>query len=259
MDGTPSKPNGNDAPDRPDQTRRDETHPGGRFAGQRVTPQSPSEALQPAAAPPPPIPPSSRWPTLSAFSGLLSFLLIVAIASMSGLVWSRHRMREPGPLAASKVLYIAPGTEVSDIIAQLDRDGVIDSPFMLNAALLLEGNRTKVKAGEYLFKQNVSLRDVIDTLISGKHVLHAITIPEGLTSEQIVERLRDSDILLGDITDLPKEGSLLPETYKVERGAIRAGIVKKMQDAQKSAVDQIWSHRANGLPLRSPYELVTLA
>jgi UPF0755 protein len=259
MDGTPSKPNGNDPPDRPDQSLRDETHPGGRIAGQRVTPQSPNEALQPAAAPPPPIPPSRRRPALSAFSGFLSFLLIAAIASMSGLVWSRHRMHEPGPLAANKVLYIAPGTEVPDIIAELDREGVIDSPFMLNVALLLEGNRSKVKAGEYLFKHNASLRDVIDTLISGKQVLHAITIPEGLTSEQVVERLRDSDVLLGDITDAPKEGSLLPETYKVARGDIRADIVKKMQDAQKRAVDQIWSRRASGLPLRSPYELVILA
>jgi len=257
MDGAPSKPNGNDAPDQPDQTVRDETHLGGRLAGQRVTPQSPSEALQPAAAPP--IPPRRRRPALSAFSGFLTFLLIAAIASMSGLVWSRHRTREPGPLAANKVLYIAPGTDGPDIIAQLDREGVIDSPFMLNVALLLEGNRSKLKAGEYLFKQNASLRDVIDTLISGKQVLHAITIPEGLTSEQIVERLRESDIVVGDITDVPKEGSLLPETYKVARDAVRADIIKLMQDAQKRAVDQIWSRRASGLPLRSPYELVTLA
>ena len=259
MDGTPSKPNGNDAPDRPDQTLRDETHPAGRFSGQRVTPQSPNEALQPAAAPPPPIKPSSRWPTLSAFSGLLTFLLVAAIASMSLLVWSRQRIDERGPLAANKVLYIAPGTEGADIIAELEREGVIDSPFMLNVALLLEGNRSKLKPGEYLFKQNVSLRDVIDTLISGKQVLHAITIPEGLTSEQVVERLRNNDVLLGDITDVPKEGSLLPETYKVARGAVRVDVIKKMQDDQKRAVDQIWSRRANGLPLRSPYELVTLA
>ncbi|MGH6838966.1 MAG: endolytic transglycosylase MltG [Methylocella sp.] len=259
MDGTPSKPNGNDAPDRPDQTLRDETRRGGRFTGQRVTPQSPNEALQPAAAPPPPIKPSSRWPTLSAFSGLLTFLLIAAIASMSGLVWSRHRMHEPGPLATNKVLYIAPGTEGPEIIAQLDQEGVIDSPFLLNIELLLEGNRSKVKAGEYLFKQNASLRDVIDTLVSGKQVLHAVTIPEGLTSEQIAERIRESDILLGDITDVPKEGSLLPETYKVLRGAARADVIKKMQDAQKRIVDQIWSSRASGLPLRSPFELVTLA
>jgi UPF0755 protein len=257
MDGTPSNPNGNDAPDRPGQTLPNETHPGARFAGQRVTPQSPNEALQPAAAPP--IPPSRRRPMLSAFSGFLSFLLIMAIASMSGLVWSRHRIDKPGPLAANKVLYIAPGTEVPDIIAELDREGVIDSPFMLNVALLLEGNRSKVKAGEYLFKQNASLSDVIDTLVSGKQVLHAITIPEGLTSEQIVERLRTSDILVGDITDVPKEGSMLPETYKVARDAVRVDVIKKMQDAQKRAVDQIWSRRASGLPLRSPYELVTLA
>ncbi len=257
MDGAPSKPNGNDAPDQRDQTVRDETHPGGRLAGQRATPQSPNEALQPAAAPP--IPPSRRRPALSAFSGFLSFLLVAAIASMSGLVWSRHRAHEPGPLAADKILYIAPGTEVPDIIAELNREGVIDSPFMLNVALLLEGNRSKVKAGEYLFKHNASLSDVIDTLVSGKQVLHAITIPEGLTSEQIVERLRNSDILVGDITDLPKEGSMLPETYKVARDAVRVDVIKKMQDAQKRAVDQIWARRANGLPLRSPYELVTLA
>jgi UPF0755 protein len=257
MDGTPSQPNGNDAPDERDQAVRDETHPGGRLAGQRVTPQSPNEALQPAAAPP--IPPSRRRPALSAFSGFLSFLLVAAIASMSGLVWSRHRAHEPGPLAANKVLYIAPGTEVPDIIAELNREGVIDSPFMLNVTLLLEGNRSKVRAGEYLFKQNASLSDVIDTLVSGKQVLHAITIPEGLTSEQIVERLRNSDILVGDITDLPKEGSMLPETYKVARDTVRVDVIKKMQDAQKRAVDQIWARRANGLPLRSPFELVTLA
>ncbi|WP_026606005.1 endolytic transglycosylase MltG [Methylocapsa acidiphila] len=232
----------------------------GRFSGQRVTPQSPNEALQPEAAPPPPpIPPSRRRPALSALSGFLTFLLLLAVAAVFGVVWSQQRLREPGPLAADKVLYITPGAEVADIIAELDREGVIDSPVSLNLALLIEGNRSKVKAGEYLFKQSASLRDVIDTLVSGKQVLHAITIPEGLTSEQIVERLRENDVLLGEVKDLPKEGSLLPETYKVARGTSRSDVVKKMQDDQKRVVDQIWARRAADLPLRSPYELVILA
>ena len=141
----------------------------------------------------------------------------MAIASIAGLTWSQHRLREPGPLDTNKVVYIAPGTEVPDIIAALERDSVINSPFLLNATLLVEGNRSKVKAGEYLFKKNASLRDVIDTLVTGKQVLHAITVPEGLTSEQIVERLKENDILIGDVIDVPKEGSLLPETYKVSR------------------------------------------
>lgn len=251
----PFNPNGTEMPDSPGR----ETPLTSLRERPRVTPRSPKEALQPDAPPPPPIPPSRRRPGLSAFSGFLSFLLIAAIAALAALAWGEHRMREPGPLTASKVVYISPGTEVADIIAELEREGVVDSPFLLNMALLVEGNRSKVKAGEYLFKQNASLREVIDTLVSGKQVLHAITIPEGLTSEQIVERLRESDILVGEIIDLPKEGSLLPETYKFARGTPRADIVKKMQDDQKRAVDLIWARRASGLPLRSPYELVTLA
>jgi len=192
-------------------------------------------------------------------SGLLSFLLVLAVASVGGLIWSQHRLHAPGPLTSDKVVYIAPGTEVPDIIAALERDEVIDSPFLLNATLLAEGNRSKVKAGEYLFRQNASLRDVIDTLVSGKQVLHSITVPEGLTSEQVVERLKDNDILLGDVIDIPKEGTLLPETYKVTRGTLRADVVRKMQEDQKRAVDQIWARRAANLPLRSPYELVILA
>lgn len=251
-----SKPDGKDAPE---QAPRDGTQQPARLGGRRATPRSPKEALQPDAAPPPPVPASRKRPRLSAFSGFLSFLLLLALGSMAGLVWGEHRMHEPGPLEAGKVIYIAPGTEVPDIIAKLDREGIIDSPFLFNIALLVEGTRSKVKAGEYLFKQNISLQEVIDLLVSGKQVLHAITIPEGLTSDQIVERLRESDILIGEITDVPKEGSLLPETYKVARGAVRADVIKKMQDDHKRVVDQIWAHRTPGLPLRSPYELVTLA
>src|SRR5450631_1703206 len=148
----PPKPDGNAVPESA-HALRGENRLDGRFAAQRMTPQSPNEALQPETAPPPPpIPPSRKRPTLSAFSGFLSFLLVAALVSMFGLVWSQQRLRAPGPLTASKVLYIAPGTEVPDIIAQLDHEGVIDSPFLLNIELLLEGNRSKVKAGEYLFK-----------------------------------------------------------------------------------------------------------
>jgi UPF0755 protein len=254
-------PNGdrNDLPKNGEPLSRPEKQQAGRFAGQRMTPRSPKEALQPDTPPPPPIPPSRRHPALSAMSGFLSFVLAVAIASVSVLMWTQHRLHEPGPLNADKVVYIVPGTESSDIIGTLERDGVIDSPFLLNATLWVEGNHSKVKAGEYQFKQAASLRDVIDTLVSGKQVLHNITIPEGLTSEQIVERLKENDVLIGDVIEIPKEGSLLPETYKELRGTVRVNVIREMQDHQRRLVDQIWAHRTANLPLRSPYELITLA
>ncbi len=221
--------------------------------------RTPREALQPDDAPPPPPKPSRRRPALSAFSGFLSFLLIAAVAGAALFVWSQEQMRAPGPLVVDKVVQIAPRTEVYEIISQLERDGVISNSLLLNAALVIEGNRSKIKAGEYLFKQNASLRDVIDTLISGREILHSITIPEGLTSEQIIQRLKENDLLSGDVREIPKEGTLLPDTYRVARGMSRADLVRKMQEDQKRVLDQVWARRASDIPLRSSFELLTLA
>jgi UPF0755 protein len=80
-----------------------------------------------------------------------------------------------------------------------------------------------------------------------------------LTSEQIVNRLQQNDVLLGEIRQMPKEGSLLPETYKVPRGMSRNEVIRRMQEDERKLVEQVWAHRAPDLILRSPYELVTLA
>src|SRR4051795_1916473 len=149
-----------------------------QFHGERHTPaaqertllprrglQSPNEALQPEPAPLPPPRRRRRQGLLAGLSGFLSFLLIACVAGVLALVGGLQRIREPGPLATDKVLFIAPGTDVPEIIAQLEREGVIDSPMMMNAALVIEGNRSKLKAGEYLFHQHASLRDVIDVVV----------------------------------------------------------------------------------------------
>ncbi len=228
-----------------------------RFFSRRMTLQSPNEALQPELPPPPP--PRKRRPRLSAMSGFLSFLLLISIAGMFAVIWGAQRLHEPGPLTADKVVYIAPGTDFGDIVAQLEAESVIDNPLIFHFAVMASGKRSKIKAGEYLFKQQASIHDVIDVLVSGRQVLHSVTIPEGLTSEQIVERLRHNDLLLGDIREIPKEGSLLPETYKVPRGMSRATLIGRMEEDQKKLVETIWAHRTPSPILRSPYELVTLA
>lgn len=229
-----------------------------RFFGRRPKLQSPNEALQPDMPPPPPTP-HKRRPTLSALSGFLSFLLLVAFAGLFGVVWGAHRLQQPGPLQADKIFYIAPGTEVADIVGQLQDEGIIDSPLIFNIALLVEGDRSRVKAGEYLIHQNASMSEVMDTLVSGRQILHSVTIPEGLTSDQVVSRLRGNDVLMGDIRETPPEGSLLPETYRVPRGMPRADLIRRMQEDDHRLVAQIWAHRAPDLLLNSPYELVTLA
>ncbi len=196
---------------------------------------------------------------LSAASGIMSFLLIVAVVGIGMLAYVSSRLTEPGPLKSEKVVFIAPRTEVSEIIDQLEKAGVVDQPTVLKAFLVIDRKWSQVKAGEYLFKEHASLNDVIDTLVSGREVLHSVTIPEGLTSEQIVERLRQNDLLTGEIVEIPPEGTLLPETYRVRRGQARASIVRLMRDQQTRVLDQIWERRSPELPVRSKMELLTLA
>jgi UPF0755 protein len=196
---------------------------------------------------------------LSAFSGAISFVLIAAVLGIGFLGYASSKLAEPGPLNADKVVFIAPRTEVSDTVDQLYAAGVIRDPTVMKVTLVIDRKWSQVKAGEYLFKKEASLNDVIDTLVSGKTVLHSVTIPEGLTSEQIVARLRQYDILSGEITDIPPEGTLLPETYRVPRGQTRATIIRQMRDQQTRLLDQIWEKRSSDVPLRSKIELVTMA
>ncbi len=121
----------------------------------------------------------------------------------------------------------------------------IGSVFALKAS-------SDLKPGEYAFQKTASLRDVIATIVEGKVVQHAVTIPEGLTSEQIVARLSDNDIFAGSVREIPREGTLLPETYKFPRGTTRDQVIQRMQQTQKRVLAEIWERRNPDIPIKSP-------
>ena len=247
-------PNDNDGT--PERSEPDDSSRGGRFSGRRSF-RSPGEALQPDIAPPPPLMTRKRRPIVATVSGVFSFLGIAAITLIALFSFALQKLGAPGPLTADKSVYVE-GSK-SDIVAQLESEGVIDNAFLMTAGLLLRDSHQGLKAGEYKFKQGASLSDVIDTLVSGKQIMHAITIPEGLTSEQVVQRLMDDDILVGSVKPMPKEGTLMPDTYKYSRGTKREQIIANMQQEQKRIVGEVWSHRTADTPIRSPYEMLTLA
>jgi UPF0755 protein len=140
------------------------------------------------------------------------------------------------------------------------REGVIDQPWVfVGGVFALKARGYELKFGEYQFPKQASLHDAIGILTDGKVVQHQISVPEGLTSDQILQKLLEADVLTGNVREVPREGSLLPDSYKETRGAPREQVIKRMQEAQRRLVQEIWDHRMPGLPLRSPEELVTLA
>jgi UPF0755 protein len=213
-----------------------------------------------------PSPPSAKPPrkkprraTIASVSGVLTFVLLGALATVAALAWLMMESRRPGPLTTDKVVMIAREDDGGGIAEQLERAGAIDSATWFNLLTLLDGNRGAVKRGEYEFKAGESMRQVEARVISGKVVLHSLTIPEGLTSEQVVQRVREAEFLAGDVKEIPREGSILPETYDFPRGFSRPAALARMEKLQAKTVDDIWQRRARDLPIKSPGEMVTLA
>ncbi|MFG1300693.1 endolytic transglycosylase MltG [Xanthobacter sp. V3C-3] len=201
---------------------------------------------------------SARHPAVTILSGLFTFLLFLGVGGGLAVWYAERAFYDPGPLTAEKVVNIPRGAGVRDMGDILEREGVISNWLLFVVGQRLTREDAKLQAGEYVFKPGQSAASVIDTIASGKVVQHQVTIPEGLTSQQVVKRLMDNDLLTGTPA-VPPEGTLLPETYRIRRGQPREEVLQQMAEAQRKLLATIWAKRASDLPVRTPQELVVLA
>jgi UPF0755 protein len=226
-----------------------------------ISPRSPRVALEPEQVPPPPKRSDrARNPWVIAGNAIITIVLIAMLGAGGIYVYGKQKLEAPGPLHDDRVVNIPARSGMSDIADILQREGVIDNNrwAFIGSVFALKA-RADLKPGEYLFQKNASLRDVIGTIVEGKVVQHSVTIPEGLTSAQIVERLSENNIFSGAIREIPREGTLLPETYKFPRGTSREQVIQRMQQAQKRVLAEIWERRNPDVPVKTPEQLVTLA
>jgi UPF0755 protein len=234
------------------------------YRGQRdysVLPRSPSEALEPDRAPEPPRGSRQRrqHPLVVFFNRLITFLLAIMI-SVAGLFYLlRLQFDRAGPLGYPTVFVVPRGEGVGAIARRLEQDGIINDRWTFFIAARYFKVHDKIKAGEYNIKASASLRDVLDTLVEGKSILYSVSIPEGLTSYQVVERLKSQPDLVGDILEVPPEGSLLPDTYRFARGTSRDELIRRMQGEQKKFLEGLWAARSRDLQLTKPEDVINLA
>jgi UPF0755 protein len=226
-----------------------------------ISPRSPRAALEPEQVPPPPKRSErARNPFVVVGNAIFTILIILMIGAGTAYYYGRQILETPGPLQEDKIVNIPTRAGKRDIADVLLREGVINvSPWAFIGGVFALKASSDLKPGEYSFQKNASLRDVIATIVEGKVVQHAVTIPEGLTSEQIVTRLIDNDIFAGSVREMPREGTLLPETYKFPRGTTREQVIHRLQQSQKRVLAEIWERRNPDVPVRSPEQLITLA
>lgn len=125
---------------------------------------------------------------------------------------------------------------MEDAGAIADADG-----FVRNARLF--GGDEPIKPGEYRVEKGASQSDVLTMIQGGRTRQRFVTIPEGMPSIMVYDRLMANPNLTGDIA-VPVEGSVLPDTYAIQRGEPRAAVLARMQRAMDVAWESAWAARS---------------
>ncbi|WP_417480055.1 endolytic transglycosylase MltG [Maricaulis maris] len=197
------------------------------------------------------------------FIGLIVILFVLALVAAGtvygGYKWMQAEFAAPGPAEEETIILLPRGAGLIAIASQLENDGLISDRRIFRVAVTLDGGEGVLRAGEYRIPAQASMAQIYEQLRVGQTVQYPVTFAEGLTSAMIVETLNAADVLTGEISDIPAEGTLLPETYLVTRGTARQEVLDRMAAAQTELLDRLWETRAENLPVTSREEAIILA
>lgn len=185
--------------------------------------------------------------------------IVAGVVLLGGWLYFSNQFDRPGRLAEEHTVVLEPGSSAWTIAKTLEREGVVDNRYVFVLGVWSENRAQELRAGEYAFEPAITPRAAMDKLVAGNVVVHRVTVPEGLSSAQIVALINETAALDGTIVETPSEGTLLPETYNYLRGDTRDALLGRMRAAMEEAVSDLWPRRAGDLPFEQPAEAVTLA
>lgn len=185
-------------------------------------------------------------------------LAAVALAAAVALLWFAGGWYLGGTLDKDAEFTVTQGASLTTAADGLESSGAIGSKsaFLLRARLL--GSGDGIQAGEFLLPAGASEAKILDILQHGKPLRRLVTIPEGMPSILVWEKLNAEKLLTGTIP-VPPEGSVLPDSYEFRRGEPRADVVARMQKAMRDYLAEAWAKRKPSSVARTPQEAVTLA
>lgn len=183
---------------------------------------------------------------------------LVAVFAALGLAWLVGGWWLTSKLERDIEFAVTEGATLTSAAEALEKAGAIGSPasFLLRAKLL--GSADGIQAGEFLLPEGASEAAILDILQHGKPLRRLVTIPEGMPSILVWERLKAEKLLTGDIA-VPAEGSVLPDSYDFQRGEARVAVLARMQKAMRDYLLTAWGKRSPRAVVNTPEQAVTLA
>lgn len=190
---------------------------------------------------------------LAKWAVVAAALLLAVIAGNFIYGWTA-----PGPLERAATVIIKPGSSMMSAARQLEKSGAVKSADAFVRRAKIFGASNTIKAGEFVIPAKASNSDILSILTDGKTVQRMVTIPEGMPSIMVYERLMANGQLTGSIS-IPAEGSVLPDSYAFDKNEPRAAVLKRMQDAMTKTMAELWATRSPNTMVKTPLEALTLA
>ena len=185
-------------------------------------------------------------------------LAIIAVLVVAAIV--AVMMLRPGGGSADRDVdvMIARGASLTAAAKTLEAAEAIDSASGFVRYAKLFGSGEPIKPGEYKIKKGLDAGDILALLQSGKTLQRFVTIPEGMPSILVYERLMATELLTGDVA-VPPEGSVLPDSYAYSRGEARSAVIGRMQKAMQTALANAWAARKPTAAVTTPEQAIILA
>lgn len=184
-------------------------------------------------------------------------LIVAAAIMLAGLAVIRTWGGE-GPAKQNITVTIKDGSSLTAAARALEEAGAIRSASTFLTFAKIFGSGAPIQSGEYRIAKGMSASDVLKMLQGGKTLQRLVTVPEGMPSILVYEKLKAEKLLTGDIA-VPAEGSILPDSYSFEKGERRAAVLKRMQDAMTRKLTELWAKRKPGIAVASPRDAIILA
>ena len=163
-----------------------------------------------------------------------------------------------GPLEKDLNFTVPGGASLSSVAQKLEGEGAIKSAKTFGLRARIFGGGAPIKAGEFLLPERASESRILSIIQSDDVIRRFVTIPEGMPSIMVHERLMAQPLLTGDVA-VPQEGSVLPDSYDFQRGESRADVLRRMQAAMQRTLAELWAKRGQSIAVKTPEEALVLA
>jgi len=168
---------------------------------------------------------------------------------------------------------LTPGSSMRTAAREIAASEVGIEPWVLVALARLMGVETSIKAGSYQISRGTTPLELLRKLTRGDFTQAELAFIEGWTFRQMRQRidahpdlrhetrnLSEGEImrLLG-APELSAEGAFFPDTYLFAKKSSDLELLARAYRAMQRHLQEQWQARADGLPLREPYQALILA